>query len=611
MTTELRSTGIGPIGDVPWGMHIGLFYETTDDLVDAVVPYVAAGLLAGERCIWALSTPSLEKTAADRLRSLVPEFDRRVEHGDLRFLTLAEFYLTDGRFDVEALIRRWRDWDDQATATGVPGLRMSGNLGLVKAADRPPLLRFEQRLHEFLFARRMLVLCTYELRNASACDALDLASVHHSVCARRHGQWNVVETPSLAATKADLQRVNTELEGRVAERTAALIVANEGLAREVAERRGIEAELRRKDVYLEQGQRLSHTGSIAWDGKTGEYTFWSAEVFRIYGMPWASSPPKQADVVPRWHPDDRDRVLTARASMLHDPRPAEIEFRILRDGEVRYVHMTVQPVIDETGAVRELMGTQMDVTELKRTAARLARVRRRAREQVLAERFSATLEERTRLARAIHDSLLQGVTGVALQLRALLPRVTEHSPSGVADELRHIVELAEATIRDARQAVWDMRSGSLLQKGLIRALKDDALRALGELPLDFSVSGTPRPLSPDVEDAVYRIAQEAVANAVRHSGASRVSVALSYRARSLRLVVTDDGRGFPLDPAHSTGGRWGLLGMHERADRIGAALAVRSAEGSGTTVELRVKDPGAPQARDGEPSDYRSLGEAS
>jgi signal transduction histidine kinase len=246
------------------------------------------------------------------------------------------------------------------------------------------------------------------------------------------------------------------------------------------------------------------------------------------------------------------------------------------------------PLIDDSGHVTEFVGTVIDITEQKRAAQRLVRVKREARERTLRARFAAVLEERTRLARDIHDTLLQGVTGIALQLRATLPNLGAAPPT-TADALRRIVELAESTIRDARRAVWDIRIPALVRSDLPTALEAEVRRRADGADLRFEIRGVPRRLSAVTEDTIFRIGQEAVINAAMHSGARTVSVALAYEPRSVHLIIHDDGRGFRVEPAgHAHGGHWGLLGMRERAERIDAALVIRSAEKAGTTVELCV-----------------------
>jgi signal transduction histidine kinase len=223
-------------------------------------------------------------------------------------------------------------------------------------------------------------------------------------------------------------------------------------------------------------------------------------------------------------------------------------------------------------------------------AAKRGRARRRARERALESRFAGVLEERSRMAREIHDTLLQGVTGIALQLRAMIPRVRTN-PEPAADALQAIVELAEKTARDARQAVWEMRSPALAQAGLPAALEQAARLAATPMGvvLRFSVRGSARRLQPVVEDTIFRVGHEAVTNALKHASAHSIGVSMAYDRSAVRLAVADDGRGFAAgSEPRSFAGHWGLLGMRERAERVGASLIIDSTEGAGTTVELIV-----------------------
>lgn len=224
-------------------------------------------------------------------------------------------------------------------------------------------------------------------------------------------------------------------------------------------------------------------------------------------------------------------------------------------------------------------------------AAKRARARRRAHERALEARFAGVLEERTRMAREIHDTLLQGFTGITLQLEAVMHKLTRE-PDRAKATVERILALADKTLADARQAVWDMRAPALRAKSLAEALHNIARRAADGAPpnVSFRLAGTPRPLEPAVEMALFRIAQEAVANALKHATASTVQLELAYERRVTRLVVRDDGAGFdPTDTATARGAHWGLVGMRERAENIGAHFAVTSARDQGTEVTVVVR----------------------
>jgi signal transduction histidine kinase len=257
--------------------------------------------------------------------------------------------------------------------------------------------------------------------------------------------------------------------------------------------------------------------------------------------------------------DERVRERTASLARSNEQLLAEIEER--RQGERR----------------------------LAAAAMRLARTRRRARERVLEAQFTAMLEERTRLAREIHDTLLQGFTGVSFQLMAAMGRVG--GPPEYRTSLDEVLALAQKTLADARQAVWDMRPPALGDDEFTSAFRTSLERATDAtgLTLRYVVRGVPRPLDPTVETVLFRVAHEAVSNVLKHATARTIRVVLAYGRRGVRLSVADDGTGFVVHPDLATyAGHWGLLGMRERASHVRGKLAVHSTPGAGTKIVLHV-----------------------
>ena len=224
-----------------------------------------------------------------------------------------------------------------------------------------------------------------------------------------------------------------------------------------------------------------------------------------------------------------------------------------------------------------------------RAAARLARARRRARMQAFKAKFAGMLEERTRLAREVHDTILQGVTGIALHLRAALPLVRS-SPDAAANVLEQIVTQADRTSREARQAVWDMRPQAA-DEDVLRTAEAAARQLLAGtgIAIEVETAGRARRLSPVRQTAALRVVQEAVANVVRHANARTVRLRLSYERGGICVVIADDGRGFAVsEDFRSYVGHWGLVGMLERATRLGGCLTVQSRPDAGTTVALEL-----------------------
>ena len=211
----------------------------------------------------------------------------------------------------------------------------------------------------------------------------------------------------------------------------------------------------------------------------------------------------------------------------------------------------------------------------------------------------AVLEERTRLAREIHDTLAQQLTAIVLQLEAaeaLVARDEERARSVVVAAR----DQARLALAEARRSVWDLRPVPLEATGLVAAVQAEARRwqQRTHVRTRVHVEGVPArlALAPATEVAVFRVVQEALANVARHSGAHTVEVRLAEDAGMLEVTVRDDGAGF------ETGGRrdgsFGLTGMAERARLIGGALEVQSAPGAGTEVRLRlpVSEPAAMDA---------------
>jgi len=200
----------------------------------------------------------------------------------------------------------------------------------------------------------------------------------------------------------------------------------------------------------------------------------------------------------------------------------------------------------------------------------------------------AILEERTRIARDMHDGLLQNVTGIALQLRAVLPRVRS-APEEAAAVLERILELAERTSTEARLAVVGMRH--ITESGdVVKALQTTVEQALEEsgLGLSVNVRGRTHVMSPRVCDAATLIVHHAITNVLRHAQAHGVQLTVEFGMRRLRIRIRDDGRGFVPDHATDGATHFGLLGMRERAREIGAQLRVRTELKRGTTVTILV-----------------------
>jgi signal transduction histidine kinase/ligand-binding sensor domain-containing protein len=208
-------------------------------------------------------------------------------------------------------------------------------------------------------------------------------------------------------------------------------------------------------------------------------------------------------------------------------------------------------------------------------------------------RFQERLAERTRIAQELHDTLLQGFLSASMQVHVAADRLPDDS--AVKPTLNRALELMRQVIDEGRNAVRGLRStrsASLdLEQSFARIQQEIAGSDPDSERVEFRVvvDGERRPLHPVLRDEVYRIGREAVINAFRHAHAGKIEMELRYSARNLTLMVRDDGWG--IDPnVLKTGrdGHFGLVGMRERADRIGARLHVMSRASAGTEIELSI-----------------------
>ncbi|MGC9944958.1 MAG: two-component regulator propeller domain-containing protein [Bryobacteraceae bacterium] len=209
-------------------------------------------------------------------------------------------------------------------------------------------------------------------------------------------------------------------------------------------------------------------------------------------------------------------------------------------------------------------------------------------------RYEERLDERTRIARELHDTLLQSLAGVSLHLDAVAKQIRPISEAAAA-QIGGLGERVEASFREARQKVQDLRSPMLQGRALVPVMREALEQVAAGYPvrLRMTVAGQPRPVREEVEEAVLRIGQEAVANGVRHAHATEIEVWLAYDEGSLTLRIQDDGQGFDLNDPGRRVGHWGLRNMQERAHGIGAQWRITSAAGRGTGIETIVPLTGA------------------
>ncbi|HET9221743.1 MAG TPA: sensor histidine kinase [Roseiflexaceae bacterium] len=244
------------------------------------------------------------------------------------------------------------------------------------------------------------------------------------------------------------------------------------------------------------------------------------------------------------------------------------------------------------GLQRALQQSRAQAETLQELSGQLeARVEAQTTQILEQERQAATLAERARLAREIHDTLAQGLTSIVVQLGAA-QRAQAADSDATAQHIELAQRMAREALAEARRSVWNLRAPALERGSLADALRSIVARPIRpDQSATFEQRGEPWPLPQEAEAALLRMAQEALANVAKHAEATRVEVLLEYTPDSVRLSIADNGVGFEQSALSdgmmpSPAGGFGLLGIRERIGALGGTLELRNGDGAQVAVTI-------------------------
>ena len=351
------------------------------------------------------------------------------------------------------------------------------------------------------------------------------------------------------------------------------VVGINGVARDISERLRLEHELSQSEQRFRYLVQNSPDIVFSTDAE-GRFTFLSEAIERVTGH-------RAKDMIGQHFSvliDQSTRPVAGNrwAELVDDPDREQQADLVLSGADGRRVPVDVRAigVTDEDGRFAGIQGATRDVSDQVRLENEL---RRQAGEL-------AAGEERAHLARELHDSVTQALFSMTLVTRSV-EMLLEKDPTGARAQLSQLRDLQRDALAEMRALIFELRPGNLEQDGLVRALKTHASALQGRLGLPIVVESDLADRLPlPAEEVVYRIAQEALHNVVKHAAAHQVRVDVRAEGAGVRLRVEDDGKGF--DPARVPDGHLGLAGMRARAERVGAAFSVDSAPGKGTIIEV-------------------------
>jgi PAS domain S-box-containing protein len=313
------------------------------------------------------------------------------------------------------------------------------------------------------------------------------------------------------------------------------------------------------------------------------------------GLP-ASGKIRFEHLISRWHPDDREQVRVALKEAVENGRDYDVEFRIvLADGSVRWIESRGYVQVNKDGKPRRLLGISMDVTA--RREARLEAQGLRQQRTVLLERevaerarlerevIESCAREQRRIAYDLHDGVGQQLVGIALSAK-LLEEQLRAERSAEADRASLIAKLANGAARQVRLTARTLEGADGLGdlKTALRSLAANMSENCG-VKVTVKADSSSLPISPPVAAQLYRVAQEAMRNAIEHGAAREVLIQLTFGDQDLMLTVQDDGKGFD---AKINGQGMGLRIMRYRAQCIGGSCEVHAGPTQGTIVHCRV-----------------------
>jgi PAS domain S-box-containing protein len=321
----------------------------------------------------------------------------------------------------------------------------------------------------------------------------------------------------------------------------------------------------------------------------GVITSWNRGAERLFGYTAAEAIGQHIFLI---IPEDRIREEEdVLARLRRGERVDHFEtVRQTKDGRRVDISLTVSPIVDAAGHIIGASKVARDLTErilAARTQRRVHEEQERVR--ILTQVLVAQEDERRRIARELHDQLGQQLTALRLTVETLKAHAAERTEFRV--QIETLQELARQLDQDIDFRVWELRPVALEDVGLHAALTNfvhNWSKHFGIRVRLHTTGSTEERLTPETETMIYRLAQEALNNIVKHARAAQVDIVLERTSEHLSLIIEDNGVGFDTSDAETVGEGVGLLGMRERAALVGADLQIESTGGRGTTVIVRV-----------------------
>jgi PAS domain S-box-containing protein len=651
MPDNVRKTGIGQVGDVPWGTHFCQFYETKQDLADLLIPYFKSGLENNEFCIWVTSHPLECAEAEELLRASIKNLDAYLKRGQLEILDYSEWYTKGGGFDSKRVLDGWVDKLDKALGKGFEGLRLSGNTFWIEKSEWSHFVDYEEAVESVISGYRMLAICTYSLERCNASEVIDVVSNHQFALIKRQGKWVKIETSDAKRASSQVQHLasfpelnpNPVAELDLLGRTVYINPVAHALWQEYIDERGGKllaetwmetlAALRQEksNVFMREfvvGNAIYHLTLCYLPEQ---------KVLRVYGVDITARQlvlrerENQLRVLSEQVPiiiwvADSDLVITSYAGSamkaigitpeamigehitspvlgLND-RGRKIVLDACRralNGETirydlnlrgRFWESNVSPFHNEASEIIGVIGVAYDSTEIYERDKEIEQGKQKLND-LSARLLQAQEMERKRLAGDIHDSIGQYLAAIGMRAQGVVNLIEAGGLEDAAKSLKSLLPLIQQSVKEVRRIQADLRPAILDDMGIVATINwyvKEFKTTYPGIKLHKRISVLEDDVPDFIKPIVFRILQESLSNASKHSGADSVAVSLSHNRDRIALKISDNGHGFDPDDVHHDEGSMssglGLKSMQERAQLSGGAFGVRSQAGKGTIIEV-------------------------
>jgi PAS domain S-box-containing protein len=194
MASNDRKTGIDVIGNIAWGTHLCIFYNTSDDLIDILVPYFKAGLENNELCIWVCWEPLFAQEATTALSKKLKDLSDYISKGQIEIVNYSKQHTTLGKIGFDDMVQFWVDKETLAFEKGFQGLRLAGNTSWLEPEEWTDFMKYESDVDEVIRLHPMIAICPYSLKKCGATEIMDIVSHHRFALIRRKGQWEVIRS---------------------------------------------------------------------------------------------------------------------------------------------------------------------------------------------------------------------------------------------------------------------------------------------------------------------------------------------------------------------------------------------------------------------------------